>query len=59
MLLGADLDGSNTVDLDDYVVLGSEWYTISPLADIDGSGGVDLDDYVILGKNWYTEGNPP
>jgi hypothetical protein len=50
-----DADGDGDVDLDDFVILKSN-FGASPLiddrADFDGDGDVDLDDFVILKSNF-------
>ena len=56
-LLGGDINGSNKVDIDDYYLLATRWYTSAPDADIDGSGKVDLDDYFILSSHWDLPGD--
>jgi hypothetical protein len=60
-LRAGDVDGSNTIGLDDYHVLASLWYQATPVgepADIDGNGVVDLDDYFILSNRWGDFGDP-
>ena len=50
-----DADGDGDVDLDDFVILKTN-FGVSPLgddrADFDGDGDVDLDDFVILKTNF-------
>lgn len=63
-LAGGDIDGSNSVDLDDYFALADAFRTgpgdpgWNVLADLDGSGRVDLDDYFILADNFRSNGDP-
>jgi hypothetical protein len=58
MLLGGDLNGSNSINVLDYSLLRTSWYTTNPAADINGSGKVDLTDYSILKANWFKVGDP-
>ena len=57
VLRGGDLDGSDTVGLDDYYRLAAVWYQADAAADIDGSGLVDGDDYFILANHWGESGD--
>ena len=57
LLPAGDLDNSNTVNLADYYVVASVWYTSAPSADLDGSGFVDLDDYFLLANHWQAVGD--
>ena len=56
-LLGGDLNGSNLVNVQDYTILRSHWFTSNPVADITGSGLVNGLDYTILKLNWMVEGD--
>ena len=58
LLRCGDLDGSNQVEMGDYLALAAMWYTFAPAADMDGNGRVDLDDYFILANNWHLRGDP-
>ena len=58
LLRGGDLDGSNTVDANDYLTLANAWYLDNPGADIDGDGMVGTDDYFILTSHWHQTGDP-
>jgi hypothetical protein len=57
-LRGGDFDGSNTVNLDDYTILGLNFFTYTSAGDITGDNAVDFDDYSILADNWFTAGDP-
>ena len=57
-LPGGDFDGSNTVDMTDYLRLVSAWYTTQDASDIDGSGLVDIMDYFIMASHWLQSGDP-
>jgi hypothetical protein len=57
MLLGGDLNGSNSINVLDYSVLKTRWFTSDPVADINGSGRVDLTDYSIQKANWFLVGD--
>ncbi|MFW6146561.1 MAG: hypothetical protein ACOC7R_04430 [Planctomycetota bacterium] len=51
--LQADFDGDGDVDLDDFVILKTNFGLVDPAnGDADGDGDVDLDDFVIL-KNEF------
>ena len=56
-LRAGDLDGSNSVDLADYLILAAAWSQPDPVADVDGSGLVDLDDYFLLSNRWNESGD--
>jgi hypothetical protein len=55
-----DADGDGDVDLDDFVILKTNFGTPSgataATGDFDGDGDVDLDDFVILKSNFGTAG---
>ena len=59
MLPAGDLDGSGTVDLDDYFILAAAWDQADAAADIDGSGRIDLDDYFLLANRWSEQDDAP
>ena len=48
-----DLDGDGDVDLDDFVILKTN-FGMGPGGDCDGDGDTDLDDFVILKTNFGT-----
>ena len=56
-LLGGDLNGSNAINILDFAVLRTHWYTTDTEADIDGSGQVNLTDFGILRINWFKKGD--
>ncbi|MBK9138561.1 MAG: hypothetical protein IPM17_07350 [Verrucomicrobia bacterium] len=58
-LAAGDLNGDNVVQLLDYSVLRSKWFTTDPAADFNGDGQVQLLDYSLLRANWFTGGDPP
>jgi len=57
-LLGGDLNGSNSINILDYVKLKTKWYTSDAGADINGDGTVNGDDYAIMKANWFKVGEP-
>jgi hypothetical protein len=61
-LLAGDVDGSNTVDLADFLILAAT-YEVSPPtdpnADLNGDGAVDLPDFLLLAANYDTAGDAP
>ena len=52
-----DLNDSNSVDMDDYMVLAGAWYQTTSAADFDGNGRVDLDDYFLMANHWGERGD--
>ncbi|MGA2324063.1 MAG: DUF2341 domain-containing protein [Sedimentisphaerales bacterium] len=56
-MLGGDLNGSNSVNIMDYSILKSNWYTTNALADITGDGVVNLLDYAIMKDNFLKVGD--
>lgn len=63
VLFPGDINGDNTVDLDDYFDLADAFRTSpsdpawNPSADLDGSDSIDLDDYFLLAENYRTSGD--
>jgi len=57
-LLGGDLNASNLVNVVDYTMMKSLWYTHDPRGDINGDGFVSTIDYTIMKLNWYQQGDP-
>jgi len=57
VVLGGDLDDSNTVMILDWAVLRTHWYTYDAVADITGDGMVNIDDYAILRTSWFKTGD--
>jgi hypothetical protein len=57
MLLGGDLNGTNGINILDYTVLKTNWYTHNAVADIDGDGDVGALDYTIMKLNWFKGGD--
>jgi len=57
-LLGGDINGSNSINIQDYAILKLKWFTTDPVADIDGSGVVNNTDYTIMKGNWFKVGDP-
>ena len=47
-LRAGDLTGNNIVNLQDYALLGTRFYTFDLSTDITGDGQVDYDDYYLL-----------
>ncbi len=58
VLRGGDLSGNNIVNLQDYSLLGTRFYTFDLSADITGDSQVDYDDYYLVALNWFTAGDP-
>jgi hypothetical protein len=58
VLLGGDLDDSNSVNILDYAKLKKHWFSSEPSADLNGDGTVNLLDYTILKNNWWQIGSP-
>lgn len=56
-LLGGDLNGTNSINVLDYSILKSKWFSHDPVADIDGANGVGLLDYGIMQSNWFKVGD--
>ena len=56
-LLGGDLNGSNTTQFLDFLVLRNNWFTHEAVADINGDGNVQFSDYLILKQNWFMTGD--
>lgn len=56
VLLGGDLNGTNSVNVLDYSILKVNWYTAGAVADINGDGGVGSLDYDIMKSNWFVTG---
>jgi hypothetical protein len=55
-LLGGDINGSNSVNVLDYSILKTNWFTSNSVADINGDGIVNLTDYTIQKSNWFQVG---
>ena len=55
-LLGGDLNSDNMIQLWDYNILKTNWFTTNNVADINGDGMVQLWDYNIMKNNWFTIG---
>jgi len=58
MLPGGDLNGDNLVNMLDYSVLKTNWFTVNDAADINGDGWVQILDYSIMKSNWFRHGDP-
>ena len=56
-LLGGDLNNSNAINILDFSVLRTNWYTTNDVADIDGSGQVAWLDFVLMRDNWFVRGD--
>jgi len=56
-LLGGDLNGSNTTQFLDFLVLRNNWFTHEAIADINGDGNVQFSDFLILRQNWFMTGD--
>jgi len=58
MLLGGDIDGSNSVNILDYGTLKANWgSTTYPRADINGDTVVNVADYNTMKSNWFRLGD--
>jgi len=58
VLLGGDLNDSNSINILDYAVLKMCWYSHDTAADVNGDGQVDLLDFIIMKDNWFKVGDP-
>jgi uncharacterized protein YfaP (DUF2135 family) len=56
-LLGGDVNGSNSVNVLDYSILKTNWFSSNAIADLDGSGVVQFVDYTVLKNNWFKVGD--
>jgi hypothetical protein len=57
-LLGGDINGSNSVNILDYSLVKTNWFTHNSVADINGDGNVGMEDYAIMKANWFVVGDP-
>jgi len=60
MLLGGDVNGSNSVNVLDYSILKTNWMKEMPgaaVADVNGDGSVGTLDYSIMKDNWFKTGD--
>jgi len=57
-LLSGDLNGSNSINILDYSVMRSNWYTSNAVADVNGDGEVQGLDYSLMKSNWFKTGDP-
>lgn len=60
VLINGDVDGSNRIDLDDFLILAAVYESqplLDPRADLNGDGAVDLEDYIILAANYEVTGD--
>lgn len=56
-LLGGDLNGSNTTNIPDFLVLRRNWFMHEAVADINGDGNVEASDFLVLRQNWFRTGD--
>jgi len=56
LMLGGDMNDSNTTTILDYSILKTNWLTLNAIADLTGDGGVNILDYAILKKNFFQTG---
>jgi parallel beta-helix repeat protein len=56
-LLGGDINGSNGINILDYSVLKTNWFTTNAVADINGDSMVNLPDYSIMKSNFFQKGD--
>lgn len=56
-LLGGDLNNTNSINILDYSLLKTKYFTTDPSADIDGNGQVNALDYSIMKTNWFMTGD--
>ncbi len=57
-LRGGDLNGSNTVNIQDYGILKLNWLTTNPVADVNGDAMANALDYTWMKLNWFKAGDP-
>lgn len=53
-----DVNGSNSVNVQDFAIVRAAWFTTNAAADITGNGGVNNADYLALQANWFQAGDP-
>lgn len=56
-----DVDDSNRIDIDDFLILASTYEVdppADPRADLTNDGAVNLDDFLLLASNYETDGAP-
>ena len=58
MLLGGDINNSNSINILDFSLLKLNWFTANAVADVDGDGRVQLGDYTLMLGNWFQRGSP-
>lgn len=56
-LYGGDVNGSNSVNIQDYAIMKKYWLSTSTIADINGDGAVNATDYALMKLNWYKVGD--
>ena len=56
-LLGGDINGSNGINILDYSILKTNWFTTNAVADINGDGSVQFLDYSIMKSNFFQKGD--
>ncbi|GMU20278.1 MAG: hypothetical protein AMXMBFR13_03750 [Phycisphaerae bacterium] len=56
-LLGGDINGSNSINVLDYSILKTNWFSHNVVADITGDGDVNMTDYSVLKTNWFKVGD--
>ena len=54
----ADLDNNGIVNIDDYFILATAFFTPDPIADLNVDGIVNIDDYFILATAFFTAPGP-
>jgi len=57
MLLGGDMNNTNTTTVLDYSILKVNWMTNNTVADLSGDNQVNILDYSILKKNFFKNGD--
>lgn len=63
-LLSGDINGTNSINIQDYSIMLSKWAAVPPnpegyeVADINGDGAVSVPDYNLMKGNWFKLGDP-
>ena len=57
LLMGGDLNGTNSTNILDFAIIKNDWFTSNAVADINGDGIVNMQDFLMLRKNWFLRGD--
>jgi hypothetical protein len=56
-LLAGDINGTNSININDYSLLKAKWYTTDLAADVNGDGVVQGEDYILMKSSWFKLGD--